>query len=255
MVKGENISSKPDISIVIPVKDEEENVFPLAVEIGKVMGAGPWNWECLWIDDGSKDLTLTELERINKQDPHHEFISLHGNFGQAAALYTGFFHARGKIIATLDGDGQNDPADIPGLVTLLVEENADMVNGRRKKRRDNPVRRISSFIANGFRNWITKENIHDVGCSIRVFRHECIEHIPLFKGMHRFLPTLVRMAGFTHVLEVPVGHRPRLMGQTKYGIHDRLWVGILDTLGVRWLQGRAVKPRIKSSTIAAGGKE
>ena len=255
MAKGENISSKPDISIVIPVKDEEENVAPLAVEVGKVMDAAPWSWECLWIDDGSKDLTLTELARTNKQDPRHEFISLDGNFGQAAALYTGFLHARGKLIATLDGDSQNDPADIPRLVTLLVEKNADMVNGQRKKRRDSLVRRISSFIANAFRNWITNENIHDVGCSIRVFRHECVQHISLFKGMHRFLPTLVRMAGFTHILEVPVSHRPRLRGQTKYGIHNRLWVGILDTLGVCWLQGRTVKPRIKSSTMASGGKE
>jgi dolichol-phosphate mannosyltransferase len=255
MAQGQNISSRPDISIVIPARDEEENVAPLAVEVGKVMGAAPWSWECLWIDDGSKDLTLTELARIHKQDPRHRCISLDGNFGQAAALYTGFLHARGKLIATLDGDGQNDPADIPRLVKLLIEENAHMVNGQRKKRRDNLVRRISSLIANGFRNWFTNENIHDVGCSTRVFRHECVERIPLFKGMHRFLPTLVRMAGFTHILEVPVGHRPRRMGQTKYGIHDRLWVGILDTLGVRWLQVRAVKPKIKSSTIAPGGKE
>jgi len=254
-LKERKILSKPDISIVIPVKDEEQNVPLLALEIEKVMAAGLWSWECLWIDDGSTDRTLAALERVSRRDPHHGFVSLDGNFGQAAALFTGFLHAQGKIIATLDGDGQNDPADIPVLVTRLIEENADMVNGWRRKRKDNSVRRISSKIANGFRNWITKEDIQDVGCSIRVFRRECVEHIPLFRGMHRFLPTLIRMAGFKRIQEVPVGHRPRVMGQTKYGIHDRLWVGILDTLGVRWLQGRAVKPRIKSSTIGAGGQE
>ncbi len=237
-----------ELSLVIPVKDEEQNIAALAGEIDRTMQQTSWSWECIWIDDGSTDNTLTELQRLNQQDSRHTFISLSRNYGQAAALVVGFRHAKNDIIATLDGDGQNDPADLPELIKRLLDDDADMVNGWRQKRMDSFVRKISSSIANGFRNWVTREQIRDVGCSLRVFRRECVEDIPVFKGMHRFLPTLVRMRNFDRIVEVPVAHRPRKRGLTKYGIHNRLWVGIADTFAVRWMQSRLVYPEIKTSS-------
>jgi len=244
-----------DLSIVIPVRDEERNIAGLAEELTIAMRSTSWSWECLWIDDGSTDNTLSELQRINKKDTRHQFIVLSSNYGQSAAIYTGFSYARGEILVTLDGDGQNDPDDIPILVSCLLENNADMVNGWRKCRRDTAVRKISSCIANAFRNWVTREQIRDVGCSMRVFRHRCVEDIPVFKGMHRFLPTLIRTGWCSRIVEMPVRHRPRECGQTKYGIHNRLWVGLIDTLVVRWMQTRMVYPQVKETSLNTGGKK
>lgn len=241
-----------DMSIIIPVRDEERNIAGLAEELTTTMCSTPWSWECLWIDDGSTDNTLSELQRINKKDARHQFIMLSSNYGQSAALSTGFSYARGEILVTLDGDGQNDPNDIPVLVRYLLENNADMVNGWRKYRRDTAIRKISSHIANAFRNRVTREQIRDAGCSIRVFRHRCVEDIPVFKGMHRFLPTLIRTGGCSRIVEMPVRHRPREYGQTKYGIHNRLWVGLMDTLAVRWMQTRMVYPKVKTSSLNSG---
>lgn len=238
-----------DISIIIPVKNEQENIPLLAKEVDMAMGSMDYSWECIWLDDGSTDSTLAELERLNRAESHHQFISLSRNYGQSAALYTGFCYAKGEILVTLDGDGQNDPADIPALVKRLLDENADMVNGIRQKRRDSVVRKISSRIGNGFRNRVTKEQVRDVGCSLRAFRHRCVENIPVFKGMHRFLPTLARIRGCAKILEMPVNHRPRVHGQTKYGIGNRLWVGLMDTLAVRWMQARMVYPEVKNSSL------
>ena len=241
-----------DLSIVIPLKNEEQSILALKVEIEDVMEPLTYAWECLWVDDGSTDNTLTELQRFHQQDPRHQYIALASNYGQSAALYTGFSHARGQAIVTLDGDGQNDPRDIPGLIEQLFEENCDMVNGVRRSRMDSITRKISSRIANGFRNWLTKENIADVGCSLRVFRHECITDIVPFNGFHRFLPTLVRIAGYTKIAQRPVNHRSRKYGQTSYGIHNRLWVGILDTLAVRWMQKRVFRTQIKTTSASKG---
>ena len=139
----------------------------------------------------------------------------------------------GDILATLDGDGQNDPADIPHLIEKLQKHDGDMVNGVRQKRYGPFVRKISSRIANNFRDWVTGDRVTDVGCSVRVFKLECVKRIPVFKGMHRFLPTLVRMQGYTHIMESPVNHRPRVRGKTKYGIQNRLWVGLTDLAAVK----------------------
>ena len=237
-----------DLSILIPVKDEGQNIAPLAVEIDAAMASTPYTWDCLWVDDGSTDETLTEIRTLCRTDPRHQFISFDRNYGQSAAMYAGFRRARGRILVTLDGDGQNDPKDIPSMVRRLIDERADMVNGVRQRRQDSAIRKISSRIANGYRNWLTREQITDVGCSLRVFRHDCVADIPPFKGMHRFLPTLVRIRGFSKILEAPVNHRPRISGQTKYGIHNRLWVGLADTLAVRWMQHRMVFPQIATSS-------
>jgi len=239
-----------DLSILIPVKDEGQNIAPLAAEIDAAMASTPYSWECLWIDDGSTDETLTEIQRLCRNSPHHQFISFDRNYGQSAAMYAGFRRARGRIVVTLDGDGQNDPKDMPPMIRRLIEENADMVNGVRQRRHDSTIRKISSRIANSYRNWLTGEHITDVGCSLRAFRHECVAEIPPFKGMHRFLPTLVRIGAFSKILEIPVNHRPRMHRQTKYGIQNRLWVGLADTLAVRWMQHRMVFPQVaRSSTL------
>jgi dolichol-phosphate mannosyltransferase len=241
-----------DLSIIVPVNNEEQNIGGLAEEIGTVMRATSWSWECFWIDDGSTDNTLAELRQLNQRDNCHQFLVLPVNYGQSAALSVGFRRARGKIFVTLDGDGQNDPGDIPMMMKRLFEDDADMVIGWRQKRRDSLVKRISSRIANGFRNWVTSEQVRDVGCSLRVFRHQCADNIPVFKGMHRFFPTLARLGGCSKIVEMPVRHRPRQYGLTKYGISDRLWVGLMDTLAVRWMKTRMVFPEVKHSSLDEG---
>ncbi|MBI4640177.1 MAG: glycosyltransferase family 2 protein [Candidatus Tectomicrobia bacterium] len=239
------------LSIVVPIRDEEANIEPLAEEISQAISSLNRKWECIWVDDGSTDGSLSALRSLHDKDQHHLFLSLDRNYGQSTALVAGFRVAKGAIIATLDGDGQNDPADLPALVMMIESREADMVNGVRMKRRDTLARRLSSQIANGFRNWLTREKISDVGCSVRAFRRECLEELPLFEGMHRFLPTLIRMKGWK-ITEVPVNHRPRSRGKTKYGIHNRLWVGLLDLFAVRWMQSRLIHFKVKE---ASSGRE
>jgi glycosyltransferase involved in cell wall biosynthesis len=244
-------TENPMLSIIVPVMNEAENVTLLAGEIEQALRGTPWSWECLWVDDGSTDQTVARLQDIVRENPQHRLIEHVRNFGQSAAMTTGFRHAHGEIFVTLDGDGQNDPASIPDLIHCLINENADMVNGWRQKRQDNLIRKLSSRIANGFRNGLTREQVRDVGCALRAFRRECAGQVPVFKGMHRFFPTLVRMAGYTKILERPVNHRPRERGKTKYGINNRLWVGIVDVLAVRWMLSRMVYPQAKKETSCA----
>lgn len=235
-----------EFSIVIPVKNEEESLGELAREITAAMAATTWRWECVWVNDGSTDATQQALEALHRQQARHRWVCLERNYGQSAAMAAGFAQARGEFVGTLDGDGQNDPSDLPRLLEQLLRGDIDMVNGIRRRRQDSAVRRLSSRIGNGFRNWLTHEKVSDVGCSIRVFRRACVEGLVVFKGMHRFLPTLIRMRGF-RITEVPVNHRPRSKGVTKYGIWNRLWVGIGDVLMVAWLQKRFVQARIRES--------
>ena len=234
-----------DLSIVIPLKDESENIGPLADELTEVLESHPWSWECVWVDDGSTDGSLLILERLFQENARHRYISFEKNAGQSAAFWAGFQSARGAILATVDGDGQNDPASIPPLVEMVESGECDMANGYRAKRHDTLVRKLSSRIANAFRTWVTGKTVRDVGCSTRVFRRECVEALPQFKGMHRFLPTLVAIRGF-RLAETPVNHRPRIHGKTKYTINNRLWVGLVDTFGVLWLRKRAFRYKIKS---------
>ncbi len=242
-----NQGDKPMVSIIVPVMNEQDNVLVLAQEIERSMDGTPWKWECIWVDDGSTDRTAQRLMELAGASSYHRLIMHRKNYGQSAALATGFRHARGEIFATLDGDGQNDPVSLPGLLEKLIEEDAHMVNGWRERRQDSFIKRMASRIGNGFRNFITGDNIRDVGCALRVFRRECVEGVPVFKGMHRFFPTLVRLAGYTRILEMPVNHRKRHRGRTKYGIHDRLWVGMLDTLAVCWMMRRMVYPRTRET--------
>lgn len=244
------MSDQPVISVVIPLKNEEESVPDLAAEVAQVLDAAGLDWECWWVNDASTDATLAVLRRLRAANPRHRWIDMAASFGQSAALATGFRHARGEFISTLDGDGQNDPHDIPRLLEKLRAENADFVIGVRTKRHDNWVRRLSSRIANGVRNWLTHEKVSDTGCAMRVFRRSVTDGIPVWKGMHRFYPTMVRLKG-GRIAEMPVNHRPRLKGQAKYGIGNRVWVGIYDIFAVRWMASRMTWPRVTKTDADA----
>jgi dolichol-phosphate mannosyltransferase len=234
--------SSLDVSIVVPVHNEASNIDRLADEIASAMNATRWSWECVWVDDGSTDDTLAAIMRLGATDARHRFVELERNFGQSAALGAGFVYSRGAMIATIE-------ADLPRLVDLLADRNLHLVNSYRERSQFGATRRLSSRVANGFRNRVTGERVRDVGCSTRAMRRECLDGILVFKGMHRFLPTLIRMNGYDRIVEVPVRHRARWKGTSKYGISNRLWVGIADTLAVRWMSGRMAAPRVKRSSF------
>jgi len=228
----------PEISLVIPVYDEEPNLAPLAEEIRRVMPALGRPYEVLLVDDGSTDGSLAAMIRLAGEDPAIRVIRQARNAGQSAALDAGFRHARGAIVVTLDADLQNDPADIPRLLARLDDDGGcDVVCGVRAHRRDSWVRRLSSGVANAVRNRLTHESVTDVGCTLRACRVEYLRRIPVWKGMHRFLPTLLRLAG-ARIAEVDVRHRPRRFGEPKYNIRNRIWRASTDLLGMRWLQTR-----------------
>ncbi len=231
-----------DVSLVIPVHNEEENLPILAAEIHAALDGR--SYEVLWIDDGSTDGSLQALGRIAASDPRARVLKLARSAGQSAALAAGFRSARGDIVVTLDADLQNDPQDIPRLLTeMAAPPGWDLVSGVRTRRRDNWVRRLSSRIANGVRNWATGEHVSDVGCSLKAYRAEYLRRVPMFQGMHRFLPTLVRLDG-ARIREVPVHHRPRLHGKTKYSIGNRLFRSLADLFAVRWMERRWIDRRL-----------
>ncbi len=221
------------LSIVIPVYNEEDNIGPLVRRIAEAMSPWQGTVEILFVDDGSSDQTLDLLKGVQANDPRIRIAHFKKNLGQTAAMAAGFRLARGEAVATIDADLQNDPAEIPRLVEMLKDW--DVVCGVRTRRKDTRWKRISSRIANGFRNWVTDDNIIDTGCTLKAYRRECLEGLELYKGMHRFLPTLIKMRGY-RVTQVPVSHHPRLAGKTKYGTWDRLVKGLEDVWAVRWMK-------------------
>jgi len=225
--------------VVIPVCDERDNLEPLHRELDAALAE--LRVEFVYVDDGSRDGSAEVLAALAKRDDRVRVLRFARNCGQTAALAAGFRAARGEVVATLDADLQNDPADLPRLLAAL--ERADVVNGVRVGRQDSFVRRLSSRIGNGFRNWLTHEDVSDVGCSLRVMRASFLRRAKLYRGMHRFLPTLLRMEG-ARVIELPVRHRPRRHGRSKYGIANRLFVGVADVLAVRWMQSRRLDPAL-----------
>lgn len=231
----------PELSLVIPLFNEEENLPDLAREIRATLEPSGISYEVLFVDDGSTDRSAAVLLELAAADPRLRVLRHRRNAGQSAGLATGFAHARGRLVATLDADLQNDPADIPRLLAEL-ERGFDAVSGVRVERHDSWVRKVSSRIANAVRNWATDERITDVGCSLKVYRREFLEHLPMFTGMHRFLPTLVRWNG-ARVGELPVRHRPRLHGVAKYGIGNRLFRALADLMAVRWMRRRWIDRR------------
>lgn len=230
----------PRLSIVVPLYNEEENLPALDGEIRAALAPLGLAYEVLYVDDGSTDGSLTALRSLAAADPRIRILRHRKNAGQSAGLASGFRAARGELVATLDADLQNDPADLPRLLAKL-DEGWDVVSGVRRNRRDSWVRRVSSRIANGVRNWATDEAITDVGCSLKAYRARYLAHLPMFGGMHRFLPTLVRWNG-ARVAELEVNHRPRLHGVAKYGIGNRLFRALADLFAVRWMRTRWIDP-------------
>ncbi len=236
------IESSLRVSIVVPVYNEEGSLDPLYRELDAALGGVEGGCEFIFVDDGSVDGSAQKIAELAEKDPRVRPIALEGNHGQSAAFDAGFRAARGEFTVTLDADLQNDPQDIPRL--LAETDHADVVNGVRVNRRDTWVRRISSKLANGFRNRMTGETVTDVGCSLRAIRTSYLRRLKLYDGMHRFLPTLLKMEG-ARLVEIPVSHRPRRFGESKYGIRNRLFVGFVDVFAVRWMQRRAIRYRLR----------
>ncbi|HHT9146485.1 MAG: glycosyltransferase family 2 protein [Candidatus Brocadiaceae bacterium] len=223
----------PDISIIIPLYNEVDNIELLGYSIINAMQGQ--NYEVVFVDDGSTDGSTQKLREWCTQYTNFRTIHFRKNAGQTAAMDAGFRHALGKYVVSMDADMQNDPADIQKLLEKL--NTYDMVCGWRQKRNDPWIKRISSKVANYIRNKLSREDIRDTGCSLKAYRRECFDHIKLYNGMHRFLPTLFKMEGFT-VTEIVVNHYPRKFGKSKYGISNRAFRAFVDLLVVRWMKKR-----------------
>jgi dolichol-phosphate mannosyltransferase len=231
-----------ELSVVVPVHNEAENLEPLLAEITQAL-EGRIGYEIVYVDDGSTDGTPPRLAALRTAFPRLRVLRHARAFGQSAALLTGIRAAQGGLIATLDGDGQNDPADILRLLetwqALRRENPQAMVAGHRKKRKDTGWRRFSSRVANAVRGALLGDRTPDTGCGLKIFPRALFLELPAFDHMHRFLPALAQRAGGA-VVSVEVNHRPRLAGLSKYGTWQRLWAGIIDMAGVMWLQRRVV---------------
>lgn len=229
------------ISVVVPVKDEAGNAGALAREIADAL-TGQAESEIIFVDDGSTDQTVTELQTLQNEIPSLRVIRHSRNAGQSRAIRTGILAARGTIIVTLDGDGQNDPADIPALLTLLAsDDKIGMVSGVRAKRKDTWSRRMASRVGNAIRQWMLQDGAADTGCGLKAFKRDLFLALPYFDHVHRFLITLAIREG-ADVRFVPVNHRPRLAGRSKYTNFGRLLVSVQDLLGVMWLKRRYSGP-------------
>ena len=233
-----------ELSVVIPVLNEAGNIEPLLAEVVAAL-QGKFDFEIVYVDDASDDATPVELASARRRNPRLRVVTHRRTCGQSTALRSGIIAARGDWIATLDGDGQNDPADIPKLLEVARQAAAAgqtvLVAGYRKRRQDSNVKRLSSRVANAVRSRLLGDATPDTGCGLKLFARATFLALPQFDHMHRFLPALVRRQGGA-VLSVDVQHRARQRGESKYGIHNRLWVGIIDLLGVWWLQRRSCKP-------------
>ena len=227
-----------DLSVVIPVYNEEENLPRLWPELRGVLDTMGLSFEVVFVDDGSGDRSAEIIRGLHETDRRIRLVRLKANAGESAATDAGFKGARGRRVVTMDADLQNDPHDIPMLVDHL--ERWDAVTGWRVTRDDPLVRRLSSWIANGIRNAVSDETVQDSGCTFRAFRRECLRSLVLYRGFHRFIPTLLRMRGY-RVLEVPVTHRPRRFGRSKYGIGNRAFAAFRDLLVVRWMKNRTLR--------------
>ena len=237
------IDSEPiEISVVVPVFNEEENLPILFSRLVEVLNGLHKPFEMIFVDDGSTDGSRKVLKEMINQYPPLRLIGFKENRGLSTALLAGMREARGKKIVTLDSDLQNDPADIPKLLREM--DHYDMATGWRQKREDPWLKKISSKIANAVRNRLSGERIHDSACTLRAFRRECLQDIWVFNGMHRFLSTLVKMEGY-RIVEVPVSHHPRRFGKSKYNIRNRLWRSFIDLLVVRWMKRRRIRYEIE----------
>lgn len=231
------------LSVVIPFYNEQESILDVCLEVEQVLSrAYGADWEIVMVDDGSTDSTGEKMDKLAAGRRGFRAIQLRPNSGQSAALEAGIRAARGRLVATLDGDGQNDPSDLPRLVELMRQRGVDMMCGIRARRADSLARRVMSRVANRIRAAVLHDEITDVGCSLRVFRRDRALRVRFFRNAHRFFPALFIMQGFK-VAEMPVGHRPRKRGTSKYGggFRSRAVVGLVDLAGVWWLRRRALR--------------
>ena len=230
-------TKSPAVSVIVPVFNEEDNISILQSELGRALSG--IEHEIVFVDDGSSDRTAERIQR----SPEVRILRFENNTGQSAAIYAGLNAAGGATLVLIDGDLQNDPADIPRLLAE-ISRGADLVCGYREKRKDTMVKRLTSWIANFVRSRFTKDGVRDTGCSLKAMRRECIRTLIPFKGMHRFIPALVKGAGY-RLVEVPVNHRPRRFGKSKYGLRNRALRATIDMFGVRWLLSRQVNYKLR----------
>jgi dolichol-phosphate mannosyltransferase len=230
-------TDSPAVSVVVPLYNEEENLPILQDELRSALDG--FDYEIIFVDDGSVDHTAARIETA----PNIRLIRFEKNAGQSAAIYAGLTAARGATAVIIDGDLQNDPADIPGLLEE-IKRGADLACGYRLKRQDTVVKRLTSRIANTVRSRYTKDGVRDTGCTLKAMRRECVNALFPFKGMHRFIPALIKSAGY-QLVEVPVNHRSRRFGQSKYGLGNRALRATIDMFGVRWLLSRRLNYKIR----------
>jgi dolichol-phosphate mannosyltransferase len=233
------MTNSPAISVIVPVFNEEENMSILQSELETALGGH--DHEIIFVDDGSVDRTV---ERV-VTTPNIRVIRFEKNTGQSAAIYAGLQAARGATAVLIDGDLQNDPADIPRLLAEIAR-GADLVCGYRAQRKDTLVKRLTSRIANAVRSRFTKDGVRDTGCTLKAMRRECVSALVPFKGMHRFIPALIKGAGY-RLVEIQVNHRPRRFGQSKYGLGNRALRATFDMFGVRWLLSRRLNYKIRGT--------
>ena len=231
-----------DISIVIPVYNEERNLPILIQKLMEVLDGIGKSYEMIFVDDGSIDRSREILKKEVSHHPQIHMLGFRKNCGETAAGAAGIGEARGEVVITIDADLQNDPIDIPRMLEYLKDY--DMVTGWRQKRDDSWVKRITSKIANTIRNRLSGETIQDSGCTFRAYKRECLQNLKLFKGMHRFMPTLVKMEGF-RVIEIPIAHHPREFGVSKYTTWNRMWRAFVDLLAVKWMKNRNIRYEIE----------
>lgn len=248
------MTARPDLSLVVPVYNEAGSLPLLWPEIRGVLDPTGLRYELVFVDDGSEDRSAEIIREFREADSRVRLVRLKSNAGETAATDAGFKAARGRYVVTMDADLQNDPRDIPGMLAHL--EVWDAVTGRRVNRSDGDgwLRRVSSRVANRVRNTLSAETIQDSGCTFRAFRRECLKDLTLFRGFHRFIPTLLKMRGF-RVLEVPVHHRPRYFGESKYGIRNRALRAFYDLLVVRWMKDRLLRYEVAEDLGDDGGPD
>lgn len=248
MFEENKMSNKKELSVILPLFNEEENVPKLYPKLKEVLDDLKKSYEVIFIDDGSVDNTFAALKKIHEKDNTIKIIKFRKNFGQSAAIAAGFEYAKGEIIITLDGDLQNDPADIPSLLAK-IDDGYDVISGWRRKRKDPLSKKIPSRISNWLARYLTKVNIHDFGCTLKAYNKEAIEDIELYGEMHRYIPALLAWKGFK-VGEVEVSHHPRRHGKPKYGV-SRLVKGFMDLITVKFLLSYSTKPLHIFGTLGA----
>lgn len=246
----QNYAATPRCSVVIAVKDEAENIAPLVAELDAALAET--SYEIIFVDDGSTDGTAEELRKAAESRPYLRILTHTASCGKSAGVDTGARVARGELLLLLDGDGQNNPVYLPEMIRAMDEGGAKVgiVQGERQGRKDTRFKRVQSRIANGVRGALLRDDTRDTGCGLKVLRREVHLRLPVFDGLHRFMPALVKREGY-EVRTVPVVDRERWHGQSKYGFWNRLWVGIADLFGVWWLIRRRKVPHLVDESIDA----